>query len=347
MLPEKQLVRRAEALLQSWLSDEARFERPQPADGEAGADLIVHRGRLKLVVEVKRTVDAGRLKDAVEQTRAFARRMGANAVPVVVVPFMGPVGRRLCEEARISWFDLSGNADINAAGLRIYVEGKPNLFKRRGRPATVFAPKSSRVVRRLLLQPHRAFQQRELARASRLDEGFTSRIVKKLEADRMIRRGDDGSLRVLDPDLLLDSWRESSDFSKHYVVPGHVTARSGEEVLARMAATLRKKNVGYAATGLAAAWMLTRFATFRLGTFYVSEEPPENLLKEVGFRREERGANIWLVVPNDDDVFEGAADQKGIRCAHPVQVYLDLKGHPERSAEAAEELRKRYLRWRT
>lgn len=33
-----------------------------------------------------------------------------------------------------------------------------------------------------------------------------------------------------------------------------------------------------------------------------------------------------------------------ISCAHPVQVYLDLKDHPERSAEAAGALRQNVLK---
>jgi hypothetical protein len=34
---------------------------------------------------------------------------------------------------------------------------------------------------------------------------------------------------------------------------------------------------------------------------------------------------------------------RGVRCVHPVQVYLDLKDHPERSAEAAQQLRRKLL----
>ncbi|MGO8930922.1 MAG: hypothetical protein ACLQU3_29035 [Limisphaerales bacterium] len=56
-------------------------------------------------------------------------------------------------------------------------------------------------------------------------------------------------------------------------------------------------------------------------------------------RGELRGENVWLVVPNDEGVSEGAAEGEGIRCVHPVQAYLDMKDHPERSAEAAEQLR--------
>ena len=50
-----------------------------------------------------------------------------------------------------------------------------------------------------------------------------------------------------------------------------------------------------------------------------------------------------MVAPNDKGVFEGAEFVDGIRCVHPVQAYLDLKDHPERAAEAAEELRRRII----
>jgi hypothetical protein len=56
------------------------------------------------------------------------------------------------------------------------------------------------------------------------------------------------------------------------------------------------------------------------------------LLDALGVLRETRGANVWLVAPNDDAVFWGVRTQAGMVCAHPLQVYLDLKAHPERSS---------------
>jgi hypothetical protein len=91
---------------------------------------------------------------------------------------------------------------------------------------------------------------------------------------------------------------------------------------------------------------MTRFAGFRLVTFYLREQPPAALLDELSFREEERGANVWLVVPNDEGVFHGSSEREGIRCVHPVQVYLDLGAHPERASEAATELREQYVSWR-
>jgi hypothetical protein len=70
------------------------------------------------------------------------------------------------------------------------------------------------------------------------------------------------------------------------------------------------------------------------------------LLERPGFGEDPRGANLWLVVPNDACVFQGAVEKDAIRCVHPVQVYLDLKGHHERSTEAAERLRSELLTWK-
>jgi hypothetical protein len=63
----------------------------------------------------------------------------------------------------------------------------------------------------------------------------------------------------------------------------------------------------------------------------------------MGFREESRGENVWFVLPNDEVVFHGEAERQGVNCVHPVQAYLDLTDHPERSGEAAEQLRKKFL----
>ena len=126
---------------------------------------------------------------------------------------------------------------------------------------------------------------------------------------------------------------------------GIVAARSGDEALQRLASVFESAKVPYAATGLGAAWLLSHFAGFRRVTFYLREFPSASLLKKIGFREEEAGANVWLVLPNDEGVFLGEEEREGVRCVSPVQACLDLKGHPERAEEAAERLREQYLNW--
>ena len=304
----------------------------------------IKAGPHTFAVETKRAGTLAAIRSAIDQVKEHVDG-GVDAIPLVVVPFMGQAGRERCEEAKVSWLDLSGNARIVAPGLRIIIDGRPNLFKQRGRPSTAFAPKSSRVARWLLMHSDKFMIQRQIAQATNMDEGFTSRIISRLREQNLVVRDDKGAVGVSDPRLLLEAWREIHDFSKSEIVRGHVAARSSEALLGELAGSLEDNGIQHAATGLGAAWLLTRFAGFRTVTFYVRPWPSNELLDKIGFREEDRGANVWLVVPKDEGVFHGQRHVEGIECVHPVQVYLDLKGHPERAAEAADELLARELTW--
>lgn len=314
------------------------------ADDANGADLVVTAGQTFVIV-VNKSTAAAPIAAAAKKVHSCAARIRRRTVPLVVVPFMGEVGRKVCEEAGVGWFDLSGNARIVAPPIRVIVEGKPNRFKTVGRPRSVFAPKSARLVRWLLVHTDEFLTQREISRTTGLDEGMVSRLVARLNDEGYLARDDRGGIRAKDPVLLLDAWREAYQFSKHTLLQGHVAARSGDALLRFVADTLSDRKVEHAATGLAAAWALTHFAAFRIATVYLASDPSPELLSQLGFREDARGANLWLVIPSDEGVFQGAIDKDGIRCVHPAQVYVDLKEHPERAAEAAERLRAELLTW--
>ena len=193
------------------------------------------------------------------------------------------------------------------------------------------------------MKNNQAFSQHELARLCGLDEGFTSRIVRGLEDQHLITRSKTGAVQVADYNTLLESWREVYDFSKHNIVRGHVAARSSDEILRKLAGKLTEDKIEHAATGLVGAWLWSGFAGFRLVVLYVADIPDDAQREAMGFHEIERGENVWLVQPDDAGVFQGSEPREGIACVHPVQVYLDLKNHPERSSEAAQELREKLL----
>ena len=317
-----------------------------PKEGKISPDLLVEASGYHFLVECKGTATRAPLLMALQQIAEIKDFFQKDAVPLIVVPYMGKSGIDFCQDHDLSWIDFSGNAHIKAPGLLIHVEGRPNRFKNVGRPASVFAPKSARIARQLLIEPGKSYNQRELSQITGLDEGHTSRIVRRLEELNLIDRDDQGSLRPPDPDQLLDAWLETYDFSKHQIIKGHIAARSGEELLKRMSQTLAEQQIGYAATGLAGAWQYTHFAKFRLVTLYLAEPPGKNLFDGLHFREDSRGANTWLVVPNDTGVFHGSSIRDDIVCVHSVQIYLDLKGHPERAKEAASMIRHESLKWR-
>ncbi len=336
---EAQAHRIVEKLLSEWLGTDA----PQLEESRQGADWSSKWKGRTLLIEYKRSTEATSINGAIAQVLSHAKRAGKRAVPIVAVPYMGEVGQRLCAEAGVDWLDLSGNASIRVDGLVIQVRGNENRFKRLGRPSTAFSPKAARITRQLLIHPDTPLLQKELAEMADLGAGYTSKIVHRLEEDGLLLRSDDGRVKPKDPALLLDAWSEQYAFHKHHVVRGHVAARTSDALLKKVSSALRASETRHAATGLAGAWLLTKFATFRVTTVFVEAAGPDVLMEAAGFREEPRGANTWLVVPNDEGVFHGATPKHGVVCAHPVQVYLDLLNHPERAQEAAEEVRKLLL----
>jgi hypothetical protein len=298
------------------------------------------------VLECKASSSVSPVKAAIEYLRSLSLHTDLPVIPLVCVPFMGDAGRKLCEEAGVGWIDLSGNGRIMGPGLHVRVEGRLNRFKAKGRPADIFAPKSSRIARWLLMHHEDSFSQKALAQATDMDEGFVSRIVSRMLQEGFIRRNESGNVQVPDPTALMETWRERYKLRAHTWLRGHIAVRTGEEALQRLAAACQNRGIAYAATGLGAAWLYTHFAAFRVASFYLDEALSPSWLAEIGFQEEDRGGNTWLIEPKDEGVFQGAREVDGIRCVHPVQVYLDLKEHPERSSEAAEKLRKDFLNWR-
>ena len=286
----------------------------------------------------------GPVAQAVERLK---RTRASDRIHVVVVPFMGDAGAARCARADVGWLDLSGNASLRGPGLRVQVLGNPNRFVRRGRPANPFAAKSARVARWLLIHPRTAWRQRDLAEAIGLSDGAVSKVVRAYEEQGLVARDATGAVRAADPPRLLDAWRERYRFDRHRLRAGTVAARSGVELTRRIGTVFGSADVRHAFTGLAAAWGWDGFASFRTVAVY-GDTWPERSLDDLGFVEEPRGANLWVITPDDEGVFHGGATRDGVSLVHPVQTYLDLGAQAERASEAADHLRTHVLNalWR-
>lgn len=314
-----------------------------PSFGTWDPNLLLQVDEFTFAVEYKSSSRAEQVGSALRVIESASEL--ASVIPLLVVPFMGDVGRRLCKEAEIAWMDLSGNAWIHRPGVHISVEGKENRFKKRGRPANLFAPKSSRLVRLLLMKPEKRYWQQELAKRADVHRSHVSRVVGRLLDSGFVERAEDGSVKVRDPGLLLDAWSEAYEIREHRVREGHMASRSSEEALSRLAEAFDRADVEYGATGLPAGWLYTRHAGYRLVTVYIERRVQRSVLEQAGWRDEERGANVWLLEADDIGVFHGVRMVDGVRCVHPVQAYVDLQCLPERAGEMAAVLRREVLGW--
>ena len=343
---EREAVKQLREVLSEPFDDLAIQLSPKGPDSDREIDLVAESKGIRFAVELKKEGTIAQVAGAIEGLKHYKPRVSEDLVRLVVVPFMTPAAQELCRKEGVSWLDLSGNAHLKGPGVFIHIEGNPNRFTRRGRPSNLFAPKSSRVVRRLLMDPHKWSSHSDLVEATGISTGLVSRVLQQLKQESLILRDDAGRAKVSNPNLLLEAWYEAYDFKRHTIVVGHVAERTSQAVLKRLSEAFTANDLRHAATGLAGAWLLTQFASFRTVTMYVEHAPSPESLREIGFSEQAKGGNVWLVVPNDESVFEGAAVRSDEWCAHPIQVYLDLKAHPERAKEAAEMLRKHFLDWR-
>ena len=338
---EREMMQRLPSVLATLFdqsSDEIKM-RAEPAGSHAVDASIVDGAGRHWLIEVKASSSPGTVATAAEQ---LARLRPDGGLLLLVVPYMTPAGAKAAAERDLNWMDLSGNARIRDDNLFISVEGRPTQFATRGRPSSPFAPKSSRVARCLLLDPSRWWRQNELAETTRLDDGHVSRIVRRLDSDALLDR-DRGRLRPRDPNLLLDAWADDYRFDRHDIVVGHLTG-SGIELARAIHDGLNDGAIDHAFTGLPAAWALDRFARFRLNSVYVQGDP-RDAAHALGLRRNESGANVQLIGPNDPGVFDGVQNVDDLPCVSPVQAYLDLGHLPERANEAARQLRDDGLLW--
>ena len=183
MFPQRQAIRQVAECISSIIESNCHEFELTENHSTYQPDAVLRADSFVFVVEWKSVATAASIDSAIRHVRRYAvdlelsGQVVEKVVPLVAVPFMGDVGRERCAEHGVAWMDLSGNARIAAPGLRILIEGKPNRYKRRGRPSTAFAPMSSRIARWLLMHPDEPLSQRELARATGTDEGYTSRVV--------------------------------------------------------------------------------------------------------------------------------------------------------------------------
>lgn len=307
---------------------------------DLGVDVVADARGRRWLFQLKTSSRPGLVATAAEQIDALG---DVDAIAVLVVPFMTSAGAKSARDRSLNWLDLSGNAQLRTDdGLYIHVEGRPNQYASRGRPSSPFAPKSSRVAHAMLLEPDRWWRQKRLAEVADLDDGHVSRIVRRLADDALLdRQGNE--VRPRDPELLLDAWSDDYRFDRHDIVIGHATG-SGIDLARELHRRLERAEIDHAFTGLPAAWALNPFARFRLNTVYVHGDPRE-AADAVELRRNEPGANVQIVGPDDRGVFLGERELEDLPCVSPVQIYLDLEHLPERSDDAARQLRDDGLLW--
>ena len=189
-----------------------------------------------------------------------------------IVPIMAKLAGSFAT-VPVLWLDLCGNAKIILPGLRIWIEGRRNKYSERGRPSNLFALKSSRIARQLLLDPQRFQTQADLARQSGLATVTSARSFggsnrsttwTATRRERSTTRSETSCLTPGTTRMTSTAIALSRDMCRHASAMNYATGRNE-----RSSAKLE-----WAVSGLSAAWLYTGFAAFRLRRFTFHQCPP-------------------------------------------------------------------------
>lgn len=278
---------------------------------------------------------------AVVRLIPWLQRCGAA---ILVAPVIGTRAREILADAGISWFEPGGDCRIVLGSLFIERLSRRPERREADAPGTryvadLFSGAALRIVRRLLIQPDRAWTLADMAAPTGLTQGFVSRTFKTLARDAYLDRAR-GASRLRDRDALLGAWAAAP--APEDAVSERVATIGGPDAILRAISTMDDQPP-YAITAEAAADRLAPFTRFARVELYVTDAAPWD--EALQLTPVARGGNVILIRPTDDGVFDGSFERDGVTLASRPQVYVDLLRRGGAAAEAAAFMRERGELW--
>lgn len=310
------------------------------------ADLVASlciRGRQRaIVIEAKASGQPKRAREAADQLKRLL--LDANlkgAYPVFAAPYISPASAAICRESQIGYLDLVGNCRLALDGVYVEKTAVGNPLKEKRSETSLFSPKSSRILRVLLIEPNRDWQVQQLSKAAEVSIGLASRMKRQLEDREWIAVGPSG-IRVTQPEAMLRAWAAVYTYKQNQVGE-YYTLDALSDAETAVADWCRESQVEYALTGFSGARFSSPRVRYNRASVYV-RSTIDNLALNTRLKPVDTGGNVLLLKPYDDGVFNGSRLQYGTRTVSPVQLYLDLRSMAARGEEAAEEILTRELR---
>ncbi len=310
--------------------------------GDQRADLLVkfQMGGQEhgLALQVGGLGQPRQIREVVTRLSEIRRDLPA-AYPVAVAEYIGPQSASLLRRNGFGYLDLSGNCYLAFENVLIEKEGKPNV-----RPSTrplksLFAPRATRIVRVLLVDPQHAWRLEELAKAAEVSLGHAHNVVKRLEELAWAVRGENQRIHLAKPADLLETWCESYSYRQNgvaaYFSPERITRRLMAEI-ARLALAEGRR---YAFTLHSGAALIAPNIRFPVIHCYL-EGSPDPFARALGLRPGEGEGNVHLLTPYDQGVFYSRFEKGGLSVVSLPQIYADLYRYERRGREQAEYLRR-------
>jgi len=311
------------------------------AQADGGLDAVVRlktpKGMRRLYAEIKRTHLSYELAGHVVSQMRHSRWQPS----ILMTPYVAPRLGQFLEERRINYVDRVGNCFLSLGpDYLARIEGRRRPPRDLPR-ATLRAP-SYQVLFALLARPELTNTSvRTLAESAGVGKTAAAEMVQRLESEGYVGRATNGR-QLLERGRLVERWltgyadvlRPSLTFGRFRIAeddPAEVEARVGKAL---------GEAKPWAWGGGAAAFRLTGHFRGEDSVLLVPE-PKSDLPRALNALPAKDGP-LTILRAKGPLMLEGAKPHT----AHPLLVYAELLTRPsERAAEAAEEIREKYLRY--
>jgi len=159
-------------------------------------------------IEIKRAGYPQYIREGIFALEEF-KIQNPSFYPIIIVPKIGEQGKKICEKRNVGYMDFSGNIKIATGSIYIDKNGEEQIWGYFAPKQSIFAPKSERITKYLLYQPHKRWTQKEIVEKTGLSKGMVSRVVKRMVEEGYLLE-QDRLLILSDFEDLLNSWVEAS-----------------------------------------------------------------------------------------------------------------------------------------
>ncbi|MEM2914437.1 MAG: type IV toxin-antitoxin system AbiEi family antitoxin [Candidatus Bathyarchaeia archaeon] len=200
----------------------------------------------------------------------------------------------------------------------------------------IFAPKSSRILRVLLVNFGRDWDERELAEEAIVSNGLAHYVCKTLVELGFAARNARNRIVLVDPLRLLKRWASNHLYDRMNRFLDYFTF---EREVDRFVERFAGLDFRYAFCGLAGAWLVAPYVRPVDVHLYVpSESAAEEIAERFELNPTPRGGNVKFVLPYDEGVFYGLKKVRGVKVVSNVQLFVDLYNFPARGEEASSQV---------
>lgn len=279
------------------------------------------QGGTRLLIEVKRVLTP---RDAESLFSGIARRyrqLNPNMPVLVVAPWLSTRTRDVLTADDINFLDLTGNVRISLPYQALFISStgasRDPAPMPRGK-ARVRGPKAGRLVR-FLLDVAPPYNVSQVAAATQLAPGYTSRLLDALDSEALIERERRGQVLSVDVSGLIRRWVEGYDVLKTNVTSTFVAPNGAKSILEQFAQSSISSAV--AVTGSFAAVRLAPVAGPALLIAYCADV--DSVATQLNLLATDRGSNIVLLRPYDPVIWDRTTRVDGVTYVAATQIAID------------------------